>query len=300
MKTSKLFIIFFMILHSISAFSQGRNEPTRLKMKGSKELPLELNLLVESLDESLGHEKFLPEILSIDSYARSLNKEDIFLIGKIEIYKALLKTNKTFPKASIDENSNKKLREGIKKATDPFVKWFLKAILADCETLMTGPNYKDYLLQKNNARLDKLELKKIDKKVKLLYRWVSKVNPDSADFQDLIKAELVPVMLEALVNLEKSFFLMASETKVDSLPTLISSPKELKYFTLLEVKMPKQATAVEKSVEDILSPITDENGGMKPILPKPSTEDWLNEDNAPLNLKNLPKPTDDADWLQDF
>ena len=60
---------------------------------GSKELPLEINLLVDSLQATNpeNYKAILPLAMNIDLYARSMSKEDIFLIGKIEVYKTLLK-----------------------------------------------------------------------------------------------------------------------------------------------------------------------------------------------------------------
>lgn len=297
---NKFFIIIFILVFSSNIFSQVKNATFVTRIQGSKDMPLELNLLVESLENSIEYEKILPTIMNIDSYARVLSKEDIFLIGKVEIYKTLLKTNESFPKAIIDGNSTKIIKDAIKKAKDPFVKWFLQALLQDCESLLGSSNYKDYLLQKNNGRLERLELKKIDKKVQLIYRWVSKVNPDSPDFQELIKSDLIPVLMDSLINIEESFYLMASSTILEQFPTLIKSPAELKFFSLKEIKVFKKTVPPVKTVEDILNPITEETNSTDAILPEPSREDWINQDNAPLNLKNLPKPSDDADWLQDF
>jgi hypothetical protein len=286
-------------MYSLSAFSQEKTA-ANIKIQGSKETPLELNLLLESLGNSIENTKILPYIMNIDSYARVLSKEDIFLIGKVEIYKTLLKTNEHSLKAIIDVNSTKTLKIAIKKAQDPFIKWFLQALLQDCETLLESSNYKEYLLQKNSGHLEGIELRKIDKKVQLIFRWVSKINPDSPDFQEILKTDLVPVMIDSLINIEESFFLIATNTIFEPFPGLIKSPAELKFFTLKEIKTLTKTVTTEKTLDEILSPITDETKVIVPTLPGPSKEDWLHEDNAPNGLKNLPKPTDDADWLRDF
>lgn len=275
---------------------------------GSKELPLELNLMLETMQDigedkqpSVLNDSTLNTIMHIDSYARVLSKEDIFLVGKIEIYKTLLKSNTNSPKAVIDGNSIAILKSSLKVATDPFVIWFLKALLHDCESLLASPIFKDYLLQKNAGRLERLESRKMDKKVQLLYRWISKINPNSVDFQEILKVELNPVMLESLNNIEQSFFLIASSTNFQEMPPIITNTNELKFFSIQELK--KKTAKIEKkekSVDDILAPITDEGRIQPTNLPEPSPEDWLNDENAPTNLKNLPKPSDDADWLQDF
>ncbi|MGZ3789303.1 MAG: hypothetical protein ACXVLQ_12315 [Bacteriovorax sp.] len=291
-----LLIIFIFGITEILPAQEKTDAPTR-KIQGSKELPRELNLLVEGLQaESI--DEMIPVIMNIDSYARALNKEDIFLVGKIEIYKTLLKSAETSPRAAIDGDTLKILKEAIKKTNDPFIKWFFQALLQDAESLLNSPAFKDYLLQKNTGRLDRLEFKKIEKKVQLLYRWTSKINPGVADFQETFLADLNPVMKEALRNIEESFFLMALSSADNLLP--IKSATELKFFALREIKKVKKPGKKEKTVDDILAPITGEGKLEEVVLPEPSNEDWTNEDNSPLNLKNLPKPSDDADWLQDF
>ena len=60
-----------------------------------------------------------------------------------------------------------------------------------------------------------------------------------------------------------------------------------------------------KSVEDIIDgPETLEEEALQPpsaaVLPAPTKENWIEEQSSPIDLKKLPKPTDDADWLQDF
>lgn len=285
--------------------SQEKETPvvSEKRIQGSKELPLELNLLIDGLQNiksaENNRENILTTIMNIDSYARVLSKEDIFLVGKIEVYKTLLKSNDFSARATIDGDSLKTLKTAINRSSDPFISWFLKALLHDCESILSSATFKEYLLQKNSGRLDKLEYKKIDKKVQLLYRWISKINPDSSDFQDSLRAELALPMMESLKNIEESFFLMAQSSSEPN-PTLIKSPKDLKFFALKEMKKPKKAPKKEKTIDEILAPVTDETKQEELVLPEPSKENWLNEEDAPINLKNLPKPSNDADWLQDF
>lgn len=294
------FICSLFIFFSLAVAAQESDVPGK-RIQGSRELPLELNLLVQSLQETNEpKEHVLNSVLKIDSYARLLSKEDIFLVTKIEIYKSLLKTNETRVRFNLDGDSLKILKTSLQKAKDPFVKWFLQALLKDADSLMSGSLFKEYVLQKNNGKLEKIELRKIDKKVQLLTRWIAKINPEAEDFENTLKSELAPVMSDALKNVEQSFFIMAQNTSGTKIPQ-IADLKDMKFFTQVEVKKTKNTTAKkEKSVEDILAPVTDENAVPEATLPEPSKEDWLNEDNAPANLKNLPKPSDDADWLQDI
>lgn len=293
-------LLFFFILLPLLCFSQEEAEKA-VRIQGSKELPLELNLLVQSLQDSqASQEEFLNTIFKIDSYAKHLTKEDIFLVGKIEIYKSLLKSNAPRSAFTLDGDTIKLLKEALKKSRDPFVKWFLQALLHDSDSILSSSLFKDYTFQKNNGKLEKIEYRKIDKKIQLLGRWISMIRPDSPDFENTLKAELVPVMLEALKNIEQSYFLLALNSDSGKM-AIANSIKDLKFFSQQSTKQAKKAAPQkEKSVEDILAPITEESAPTETALPEPSKEDWLNDDNAPANLKNLPKPSDDADWLQDI
>lgn len=308
---NKLFITLFIFIFSAQLFAQADSaskETAEQKIGGSHDLPLELNLLLDSLQANNAEGKptrlsssTVYSIMHIDSYARMMSKEDIFLLGKIEIYKTLLKTNEFFPRAAVSGNEIKILKAAIKNSSDPFIKWFLQALLQDCESLLSSAIFKEYLLQKNTGHLEQLSMKKIDKKVQIIYRWVSKILVDSPDFQEPLKADLVPAMIEALKNIEESFFLMVSSTSFEAMPPIISKTADFKFFSHKKVKpMPIKTPAKEKSVEEILAPITDEGKAQAVTLPEPSKEDWLSDEFAPANLKNLPKPSDDADWLQDF
>lgn len=301
---NKFLLILFMTFFALASFSQEEVGEETKKLQGSKELPLELNLIVQTLqDNGLSNEfskiDLYRIVKNIDSYARLLNKEDIFLVGKIEIYKSLLKSNELKPKATIDGDTIKVLKLSLKKARDPFVKWFIQALLHDSESLLSSATFKDYILQKNNGRLEKLEYRKIDKKVQLLNRWTSKLNPDSSDFESAFRAQLIPALIDSLKNIEESYFLMAQNSTTGSIP-MTGSLKDMKFFSFVEIKKKPVTVKKEKSVDDILAPIIDENPAAEATLPEPSKEDWLNDDNAPANLKNLPKPSDDADWLQDI
>lgn len=298
----QVYIALFMYI--VLCFPASAVDP---KIIGTQELPLELNLILDYLQSPQGEHielksEALDSIYHIDTYARVLNKEDIFLIAKIEIYKSLLKINSSFPRATIDGETLKILKQSIKTSREPFVTWFLKALLKDTENLLESTLFKEYLLQKNNGRLEQTNLKKIDKKVQIIYRWVSKINLSSSDAMGGLKAELGPLMLESLKNIEESFFILAKNTEFGDLPPLVTKMSDLKFFEVKkEVKKALKEARKEKSIDDILEPITAPEKGTPTLeLPEPSNEDWIKEESTPSNLKNLPKPSDDADWLQDF
>ena len=129
-----------------------------------------------------GMSKILPIIMNIDQYARTMSKEDIFLIGKIEIYKTLLKNYSAPIKTPIDGATLSKLRNAIKRSQDNFVKWFLQALLKDSLDLINNLTYKEFLLQKDtNVKVEKLEYRKLKKKAELIQFWISKINSENQE-----------------------------------------------------------------------------------------------------------------------
>lgn len=267
---------------------------------GSKELPLEINLLIDSVQSKdiNNFEKILPFVMNIDLYARSMSKEDIFLIGKIEIYKTLLKNYATPNKNPVDGTTVSKLRSAIKKSKDKFVKWFFQALLKDSLDLISSPIYKEFLLQKNSElKVEKTEYRKVEKKAELIQFWAAKISDET---QDAVLKELSTKMIEALRNIQNSFFLMAHESSMTPLGQALKSENNLRFFSVQNNVPVKNETPVaneQKSVEDIVAPVTNQPAL---DLPKPTLENWLEEENTPATLQNLPKPNNDADWLQDF
>ncbi|MBY0415836.1 MAG: hypothetical protein K2Q18_16815, partial [Bdellovibrionales bacterium] len=232
-------------------------------IEGGKDLPLELNLIVTYIqqNDSNSFVKMLPTIMAIDTYARSLSREDVFLVGKIEVYKTLLKNSAIAIKTPIDGNSITTLRLALTKTNDNFLKWFLLALIKDSQDLITNPLYKEFLLQKNNnIKNEKVDYRKLEKKGELLQFWISKISPTADNFPDLIAQTLKPKLIEALNNIQKSFQFMASEASMVPFPQVIASQKDLKFFkvsegTIKSAPRPNQP-AESKSVEEILAPIT--------------------------------------------
>lgn len=293
----KTFLILFAVLAVTNSYAQKT-------ISGSKELPLEINLMVESLQRSdpASYNKILPVIKNIDKYARVMSKEDIFMVGKIEVYKTFLKNYAEANRQPVDGVSVAKLRSGIAKSNDNFITWFLNALLKDSVDLIANATYKEYLLQKNNnIRADKVEYRKLEKKAELLQFWISKVTPEAADYPDTLKNALLPKMIEALNNIQNSFYLMAKESSMTPVETKELGDNDLKFFSIKEIALsplrPRNMPQEQKSVDDILAPVLNES----PMdLPVPTQENWLDDENTPPALQNLPKPSNDAEWLQDF
>ena len=289
------YLIFLMFAINCIEFSYAQKS-----LSGSKELPLEINLLLTSLQlqDKDNFEKILPLVMNIDQYARSMSKEDIFLIGKVEVYKTLLKNYATANKTPVDGITVSKLRNAINKSKDSFVKWFLQALLKDSLDLINHTVYKEFLLQKDsNVKVEKIEYRKLQKKAELIQFWISKINPEN---QNAIINELAPKMLVALKNIQNSFYLMSKEASMSPMTQPLKNQDELKFFrtkVIAPLKKGPPLSNEQKSVEDILAPITD----ITPQdLPKPTQENWAEEENAPPTLQNLPKPNNNADWLQAF
>lgn len=286
---------FYLILLLLVINYTGSAHAQRI-ISGSKELPLEINLLldsVQSIDPS-NFEKILPLIMNIDLYARSMSKEDIFLIGKIETYKTLLKNYATPNKAPIDGTTINNLRAAIKNSKEKFIIWFFQALLKDSLDLVSNSTYKEFLLQKN---AHKREYRKLEKKAELIQFWAAQINLEN---QDAITKELATKMIEVLTNIQNSFFLMANQTSMTPVVKSLKNENELKFFTIRSLSPVKEKTSTatgQKNIKDISVPASP---ALPLDLPKPTLENWLEEENAPDSLQNFPKPDNDADWLQDF
>lgn len=298
----KFFLLTLFALFQASPVSGQHNLPDKAFIQGSKELPLEMNLLISSY-QSLSpesYDKLRTYVLSIDRFARTLNKEDLFLIGKIEIYRTFLK-NTELPKTLVGGDSLKILRASLEKTNDPFAKWLLNSLIQDAVLLVENPIFKEYLLRQNASGLDLNKYRRVIKKSQLIQSWVQKLNPEAEDFQTTLKNILVPKMEEAMKNIENSFFILASHARLEPLPPAVTDEKDLMFFAIktetIKTAPKKAIPSKEKTVEDILGPLTEEKPA---ILPSPSEETWIDEENVPEALKNLPKPSNDADWLQDF
>ena len=147
-KRMKLFIAFIMLVTLYNSIAYAQKT-----IIGTKEMPLELNLLIDNYQALSpdNYSKILPIIMNIDLYARTISKEDIFFIGKIEIYKTLLKNYDTPIKLPINGTTISTLRMALDKTNDDFTKWFLQALMKDSLDLVNSQVYKEFLLQKNGA-----------------------------------------------------------------------------------------------------------------------------------------------------
>ncbi len=268
---------------------------------GSKSLPKEFNLLLGNyhLYSPETVEKIKPQLYSIDYSARSFSQEDLLLLIKIEIYKTFLKNYDSPVKTPVDGKTIEIISSALKKTNDNFMRWFLEALLKDSQELISNPSYKEFLLQKNvNVKVEKVEYRKVEKKAELLQFWISKLNPDSEEFPENFRQQLAIKMQESITNIQNSLQFMSRESAVKSKEAFPKNDMELKFFSFQDYVAPKskpEAKNIEvKSVEDILAPLVsepvDENSGK---LPTPVKEDWTAD-------PNLPKPTNDAQWLEDF
>ncbi len=276
-----------------------------LAIKGGKNIPLELNLIVKNLnyyEEDLT-KKHLTQLKSIDFLSQQLSKDAFFINTKLEIYKSLLKNETPLSKTKLDGSSMARLKLAISKSKNEFMVWFLNALLKDSEALINSNEYKEFLLTQaysSNTGTKKNENRRIEKKMQLLVYWIEKLNPDADDYPDNFKKILAKKLSVIITGLNASLLFIAREQKLNTnIPEnwQWKSFSELSSNTNAKIDKKVENNPQSKSVEDILEPITNESPS---TLPTPTQENWLEEGNLPDSLKNLPKPTNDAEWLEDF
>lgn len=265
-----------------------------LVIQANNNLPIEINLTLLGLQKTpLNQENFdllKSQITRIEAYASRLTKEEIFFTGKAAFYKTLLVNAKKKQKNLFDSSSLKILSQAIQSTQDPFLKWFFKALEKDANTLTRLALYHDYLAARSSGKIEKIELKKIDRKAQLLYSWISRISPDSPE---LILKELTPLLQEILNKIEMNFYILSEVTR----PAPAAPAKKdatLEFFTIKEAPKKEVAKKIAPSVNDIIDSVTSETPKMSPTsLPKPSSEDWLLDDGA----DSPPKATESREDL---
>ena len=114
-----------------------------------KDLPGELKLIFQSLAKIKLNEKekkMLDDIVwHVDRYFTSMEKEEIFFLIKVNVYKTILefkKKNKRILSISPEEMENL-VGEKLKSAPySEFSKWLLRAIISDYKNIIKTKNYK--------------------------------------------------------------------------------------------------------------------------------------------------------------
>ena len=294
-KIKQISLIIFICIFSTDSWAQKT-------IAGSKNLPLEFNLILNNIYEYAPEsiEKIKSQIYAIDYVSRNFSSEDLMILIKIEIYKTFLKNYDSPIKTPVDGKSLEIIKTAILKSNDSFMKWFLRALLKDAKDLISNPSYKEFLLQKNvNVKIEKIEYKKAEKKAELLQYWISKLNPNAEDYPDNLKKQLGLKMLEVLTNIQNSLQFISRESLEKSKLPFPKSDTDLKFISFKEAASPKLGEETKKndskSVDEILAPLTAEPAasGNEGKFPSPVQDDWTTE-------PNLPKPTNDAGWLEDF
>lgn len=292
-----LYKIFFFLLLTTSLGAAENN----LVIRGTQNLPIELNLVLDGLQKKpLSLEEFTAlkeQTIRIASYATNLTKEEIFFISKASFYKTLLINSKPQHKNYFDGASLKNLADAIQTTNDPFLKWFFQALEKDATIISKMPLYRDYLAARSVGKIEKLELRKIDRKVQLISWWIAKISPDSPD---LVLGELNPLLQEILNKVEQSFYLLS---------TISTSKKvaQLSYFTTEEAAKKQDVATPTPSVNDIIDSVTNPDTAKAPLksLPSPSNEDWLLGDEPPASAPPAapviaPSPMKAIDMTEDL
>ena len=286
---SKIFyhISIYFLLFSLNISATENN----LVIRGTQNLPIEINLVLESLQKTpLAAEEFKTlkeQVTRIESYAKNLTKEEIFFISKTSFYKTLLISSKRRQKNFFDGTSLRNLSEAKQKTSDPFLKWFFGALEKDALTVTKLPLYLDYLAARNVGRIDKIELRKIDKKVQLISWWIAKISPESPD---LILKEINPLLQEILNKTEQSFYLLSNLSKVPS----ATAPKKDAPLTFFSIEEAPKKTTAQAAPTPSVNEIIDSVPTPAVTLPTPSNEDWLlgDEPTTPAPIKAIDSTED--------
>jgi hypothetical protein len=266
---------------------QGFAKDNSLVIYGTNKLPIEITLALYGLQNNpLPDNEFellKQQAIRIEALALNLSKEEVFFIAKAAFYKTFLLPANLNTKTYFDGDSLKNLSLARKNTSNQFLKWFFSALERDAQNISQLPLYREYLAARNMVKIDKVDLRKIDKKVQLVSVWITKISPDAPE---LILKEITPLLQSILNKIEVSFSLMVNLSKESP---LVGNKKEtaLTFFSIQEVQKKDAEVTAMPSVNDIIDSVdstqivekAEPAKSLAPILPSPSTEDWLlNED----------------------
>jgi hypothetical protein len=293
----KLILITYLFsIFSSKVFAAENN----LVIQGTKNLPIEMSVLLEGLQPSpLAQEDFYllkDQVTRVEELSSKLTKEEIFFIAKVEFYKAFLTAPSLTKKNYFDETSILNLTKAAAKTNDSFLEWFLNALIQDANSIMKLPLYREYQAARTLGKIEKSELKKLDRKVQIISSWIQQIPPENPEAVLKITG---PLLRDILNRIELNFFLMASLSKS---PAAVVSPKStsLTYFSIgVAAKKEPKIIVQQKSVEEIIDSV--EGPAIPTIsLPKPSSEDWLeNNDDLP-RLRGQSPPQNAAELIEDI
>ena len=272
---SKIFFLFFLTFSAIA-------KENSLILQGTKNIPIELGLVLAGLQSSPMEDAELNDLKAqmnrIEIYSKKLTQEEIFFIAKSVFYKSFLSIQNQGPKFYYDEKNLKNLSEALNNTSDDFLKWLFMSLAKDVALLSKSPYYKDFEAAHALGKVDKVELKKIEKRVQLISWWIVKINPENPE---QILKETTPLLQDILNKIEMDYYLLSTLAKPTPINPIGIEPKtedNPTFFTIVEAGKKAPPPAHDKTVQDIIDSV---------ILPT-------------IGPNDLPKPTNEPDWLQDI
>ncbi|WP_044557155.1 hypothetical protein [Halobacteriovorax marinus] len=287
-----------------------------------KDMPTEYKILIESINHyplsKEDKDDLLSNIVMSDAFFTKIPKNDLFLLTKMEIYKAVLSYHNSENIKSIRVNQPI-INELMKKANtakdelNPFASWILRAVIKDLQSIIKYKYYQTYLTQKaQSKKLKNIELLKLDKKITLLSPWISLFNLSTSEEINLALRPLHFRIIRRLAFLSKTIYQTSS---FDKMPPM----KELNQLSLFKYsrELTNRESTLQK-IDDVIGNIEifPSKGSSTNIsdLPNPSN-DWIPKDDMQsLKIKkgdlfpepdpnykkpeSLPEPVND--WLLDI
>jgi hypothetical protein len=293
----KLILILYLFTIFSSKIIAAENN---LVIQGTKNLPIEISVALDGLQPSpLAQEDFntlKDQVTRLEELCAKLTKEEIFFIAKVEFYKAFLTAPSLTKKNYFDETVILNLTKAAAKTNDTFLEWFLNALIQDANSLTKLPLYREYIAARTLGKIEKNDLKKIDRKVQIISSWMQQIPPENPEAVLKITG---PLLRDILNRIELNFFLMATLSKT---PAAVVATKNtsLTYFSIgVAAKKEPKIVTQQKSVEEIIDSV--DGPAIQSIsLPKPSSEDWLeNNDDSP-RLKGQSEAQNAAELIEDI
>lgn len=297
-------------LLALVAFSITNSYANRWTIKGKS--PYELKVLVESFNMDFltkeEKESLKSQINELDALLGSLEEKDRFFIAKSTVYKWVLRSSPytevpaTF---KIDEFKPAKDIDNL----SPFAKWLLLSIKSDVANLVSLPEYKAFL-EEREKRGRTIRYKAVEKRINLIRPWAYLFSSSEGTQISLRLVKYQFILLKNLISQYRLFHRFQNK----SLPEV---KQKLSFFSFGDVKDKTQEEAQDQALTDLDKLIEKHK---KKNLPLPvndwdmaKADEWVPKEDPEMRVKiernirnpkpnpsyvapkNLPKPVNDWD-----
>lgn len=233
----------FLIILFSAIFLMTNTHANRWTIKGKS--PYEIKVLVESfnMDFLTQEEKnsLQSQIKELDALLGSLDEKDRFFIAKSTVYKWVLRSS-PFTEVPATFKLDDFKSAGEIDNLSPFAKWLLLSIKSDVANLVSLPEYKNYLDEKEKKGRS-IRYKAVERRVDLIRPWAYLFSSSEGTQISLRLVKYQFILLKNLISQYRLFHRFQNK----SLPEV---GQKLSFFSFGEIQ-PVESEAQDRALNDL-------------------------------------------------